>query len=96
MIARVAIILVFLLSSAPEGAATEFMCGDDYITFETKGETTIGPSHIVTVQKRMILIVIAGGTQPGAAVVIGRDGVPESGTNHITQDTYRHFMRCLD
>ncbi len=96
MIARVAIIIALLLSSAPGGAATEFKCGDDYITFETRGKTESGPARMITVQKQMILIVMAGETQAGGAVMIGRDGVPNPGLNHITQDTYRHFMRCLD
>ena len=30
------------------------------------------------------------------AVVIGRDGVPSTGANYITPDTYRHFISCLD
>lgn len=87
-------VAIALLSSA-SAFATEFRCGDKFVTFHTTGTAKTGPSHLVTVQKRMILI-IAASKQGGMAVMIGRDGVPNTGTNHISPDTYSRLIRCLD
>ena len=69
-------------------------CGDEFITFEATVEEKTGSVNIVTVQKRMILIIMV--TSNGEiVVVIGRDGVPAIVRHYITPDTYREFMQCL-
>lgn len=75
--------------------ATDFKCGKDFVTFQTTGDTKTGPTKVVTIQKRLIMIVVE--TSKGeTAVILGRDGVPETGANYISTDTYLRFLRCLD
>ena len=85
---------IALLSSATAFAA-EFRCGKEFITFETTGQSKTGPILVVTVQKRMIVMLMGPDGESGV-VAIGRDGVPHTSANYITPDTYRNFIRCLD
>ena len=84
--------MVTLFSGA--AAADEFRCGKDYITFQTTGVSRAGPTRIITAQKRVIIFIVKS-SNGERAVVMGRDGVPTMGTNHITLDTYRRILKCL-
>ena len=88
-----ATIFAFLLM--PTASAADFKCGKDFITFETTGQSKTGPIRVVTVQKRMIVMLMGPDGEPGV-VAIGRDGVPHASANYITPNTYRQFMLCLD
>ena len=94
-----AVAFLVALLPLPAVAVTAFNCGDEYITFETTGQTARGERRTITVQKRLLLMVVSAGKDGGAldtAVLIGRDGVPGTGANHITPDTYRRLIQCLD
>ena len=75
--------------------ATEFKCGKDYVTFQTTGKAKSGAVQTLTIQKRLVSMVVM--TSDGEmAVGIGRDGVPGTGIQYITSDTYRRLIGCLD
>ena len=75
--------------------ATEFKCGKDYVTFQTTGKAKSGAVQTLTIQKRLVSMVVM--TSDGEmAVGTGRDGVPGTGIQYITSDTYRRLIGCLD
>ena len=75
--------------------AAEFKCGKDYVTFQTTGKAKSGAVKTLTIQKRLVSMVVM--TSDGEmAVGIGRDGVPSTGIQYITSDTYRRLIGCLD
>ena len=75
--------------------AAEFKCGKDYVTFQTTGKAKSGAVQTLTIQKRLVSMVVM--TSDGEmAVGIGRDGVPGTGIQYITSDTYCRLIGCLD
>ena len=88
-----AAIAIFMIS--PAAIATEFKCGKAYVTFQTTGKAKSGAVQTLTIQKRLVSMVVM--TSDGEmAVGTGRDGVPSTGIKYITSDTYRRLIGCLD
>ena len=84
----------FLFFSVAADAA-EFKCGKDYVTFQTTGKAKSGAVQTLTIQKRLVSMVVM--TSDGEmAVGIGRDSVPGTSIQYITSDTYRRLIGCLD
>ena len=75
-------------------AAAEFRCGKDYITFPTTGPNKDSPISTITVQKRMVLFVHKNANGK-TAVALGRDGVGNTGSSHISKDIYKLLIKCL-
>ena len=98
MVMRIAAAMVIssaLLLVPTPALATEFKCGKDYVTFQTTGKAKSGAVKTLTIQKRLVSMVVM--TSDGEmAVGIGRDSVPGTSIQYITSDTYRRLIGCLD